>query len=180
VLSVRFEVGVSLLLAPARADKRGQRPLSSREVWGHVSAPPKIFEIGKLGNMISGDLRQNINTQALLIFIRKKYSTAEFNAILLFNAILFSGVYILLRSYILKSRPFKSQSFVIYKTWLDVNFLHQIKALPDCVRELFEVELEADRNDSMDCCRFVVELSMHENEACFLKHKVHHVICAGV
>jgi len=54
---------------------------------------------------------------------------------------------------------------VIYKTWLDVNFLHHIKDLPDCVRELFEVELEADKNDSMACCRFIVELTMHVNEA---------------
>ena len=29
VLSARFEVGVSLLLAPVRADKRAQRPFSS-------------------------------------------------------------------------------------------------------------------------------------------------------
>jgi len=34
---------------------------------------------------------------------------------------------------------------VIYKTWLDVNFLNDIKDLPDCVCELFEVELEAQK-----------------------------------
>jgi len=50
-------------------------------------------------------------------------------------------------------------------TWLDVNFLNHGRDLPDCVCELFEVELEADRNNSMDCCHFIVELTMHENEA---------------
>jgi len=41
VLSVRFEVGVSLLLAPARADKRGRRPVV---LWGGIWAcPPENF-----------------------------------------------------------------------------------------------------------------------------------------
>jgi len=53
----------------------------------------------------------------------------------------------------------------MYKIWLDVNFLNHSNDLPDCVCELFEVELEADRNDSMACCRFIVELTMYENEA---------------
>ena len=59
VLSVRFDVGVSLLLAPAGANKR-DLPFSSRGVRKCL----KIFELEKLGNTISSDLRQNINTQA--------------------------------------------------------------------------------------------------------------------
>jgi len=31
---------------------------------------------------------------------------------------------------------------MIYKTWHDVNLLHHIKDLPDCIRELFQVELQ--------------------------------------
>jgi len=58
----------------------------------------------------------------------------------------------------------KPKSFVIHETWLDVNFLHHIKNLTDYICELFEVELEAGRNYSTDCCRFIVELTMHENE----------------
>jgi len=47
-------------------------PFSSWRVWGHVP-PKKFFEIGKLRNTISDDLMQNINTQAFIIFARKKY-----------------------------------------------------------------------------------------------------------
>ena len=28
--------------------------------------------------------------------------------------------------------------------------------LPDCIHELFEVEVEEDRNNSMGCCHFIV------------------------
>ena len=44
--------------------------------------PPqkKIFEIRKLRNAISSDLRQNINTQEFIIFVRKKYSIACYKA----------------------------------------------------------------------------------------------------
>jgi len=41
VLSVRFEVGVSLLLASAGADKRGQRPLVLQGGMG--ACPPENF-----------------------------------------------------------------------------------------------------------------------------------------
>ena len=37
---------------------------------GH--APQKIFEITKFGKTVSSDLMENINTQAFIIFIRKK------------------------------------------------------------------------------------------------------------
>jgi len=43
-------------------------------VWGH--APQKIFEIGKLTNPTFSDLRQNINTQVFIIFVRNKYLIA--------------------------------------------------------------------------------------------------------
>ena len=74
---------------------------------------------------------------------------------------------------------------MIYKTWLDVNFLHHIKYLPDCFRELFEF-VEVERNDSMDCCRFIVELKMlnwfddYKNFSRDILMISHHVMCAGV
>ena len=68
VLSVRVEVGVSLLLTPTGADKRGRLVLQG----GIGPCPQKIFEIRKLGKIVSSDLKENINTQAFIIFIRKK------------------------------------------------------------------------------------------------------------
>jgi len=56
VLSVRFEVVVSLLLARPQLIKGAECPLSSRGIWEHAP-PQKIFEIGKLRKTISSDLR---------------------------------------------------------------------------------------------------------------------------
>ena len=97
VLSVRFKVGVSLLLAPAGAEKRA--PKAPFPLVGYVGMPPrKFWKSGSSGKMISSDLRQknNGNTQAFIIYQKKRILLHSSRQSHVYYT-LFSVVYILLR-----------------------------------------------------------------------------------